>query len=88
MVTGLGGFACFPRSKQVLFEMLLFYRPYPSIASKGSGSLAGLRSHEQQGSADALTCVGDLENPPVGAEVTLKAGSQIPSLIPVCFDIV
>lgn len=40
-----------------------------------------VRSHEQQASADVLTCVGDLENPVVGAEVTLKAGSQILSLI-------
>lgn len=47
----------------------------------------GLRSHEQYASADALTCVDDLENPVLGAEVTLKAESQILSLISVCFDI-
>lgn len=31
--------------------------------------------------------VGDLENPILGAEVTLKAESQILCLISVCFDI-
>lgn len=47
----------------------------------------GVRFPRTAWSADALICVGDLENPVLGAKVTLKAENQILSLISVCFDI-
>lgn len=43
--------------------------------------LSGVRFPWTAWSADALICVGDLENPVLGAKVTLKAENQILSLI-------